>query len=539
MATIKKKPTLLLAAITVCVVSLGLLYYFGNVSSPTIDPKVNTPDTYYLSDDVPLPLIDDFIDFLNSEGYKATDDVNASVTIQRSGSKTGISQKINETNTITLFQTLVLAENPTLPPNQNTSLTYTIDPEINYWENITKEAQNITLSGIVVSYESNSTSNRVLLTPIQKVNITSMQTIIQPQLLNFEITEDNFSDTTYPIILAIKISGDQEIIQKGSSEVFTETFLQNRYLSTEPITQDSITTIVKTGTSVAGGPGWQLCERTKGRAEYPIEQVTEVLSSADVTIVSNESSFVEGCTQSAGTTAFCGKPSYLQNLLSIGTDIVSLTGNHMADYGKQAFSDTLSIYRDNNIKYFGGGDSLEEAWKPLVFTDGTTKIAFIGVNLMGPAGVLAGEQTTGVAYYDSAKASQAISIAKEQADIVWVDTHLWPEYGTTPTGDQITVTNELAAAGADIITGVSSHELQGMTFIDDTIVFYGLGNFLFDQMWSQETRQGMVVRFTAFEGKIVAMELLPTILYDYCQPRFATGIEKQQLLDYFYVISNV
>ena len=77
-----------------------------------------------------------------------------------------------------------------------------------------------------------------------------------------------------------------------------------------------------------------------------------------------------------------------------------------------------------------------------------------------------------------------------------------------------------------------------MTFVDEKPVFYGLGNFLFDQMWSQETRQGLVLEVTLYDGAIRRIELLPTIMHDYCQPRFAEGQDKNDLIQYFFSISN-
>jgi poly-gamma-glutamate synthesis protein (capsule biosynthesis protein) len=132
-----------------------------------------------------------------------------------------------------------------------------------------------------------------------------------------------------------------------------------------------------------------------------------------------------------------------------------------------------------------------------------------------------------------------MKVASEKADIIWVDTHLWPEYGTSPTNDQQQYSREAVTLGADIVTGVSSHEIQGMTFINETPVFYGLGNFLFDQMWSDETRQGLVLEITLYDNAIRKIELLPTVMYEYCQPRFVEDNQKDTLLDYFFSISNL
>ncbi|MBN1618109.1 CapA family protein [Candidatus Dojkabacteria bacterium] len=347
------------------------------------------------------------------------------------------------------------------------------------------------------------------------------------------------SSKTYPMILNVKFSTrNPEIIKILRDNLPDNDSLTNLgYMIKLPQSSDFVS-IIKTGTSVIGGPGWTLCEQRKG-IQYPILEVKDTVSNADFTIISNEGSFVEGCTQSAGTTAFCGKPTYLQNMLDIGTDIVSLTGNHMADYGKTAFSNTLATYRNNNINYYAGGDNLEESWKPLYIETSAGIIAFLGYNNMGPSGVLSGNGLAGTAYFDVDEFTKSMDEASQNADIIWVDSQLWPEYGTTPTQEQIDHADQAIDLGADIVTGVSSHEIQGITYYNDKPVFYGLGNFLFDQMWSTETRQGIVLKVIIYDKEIRYIELMPTMMYDYCQPRFQEGEEKDTTIEYILGISDL
>lgn len=345
---------------------------------------------------------------------------------------------------------------------------------------------------------------------------------------------ENFDN--YDQYLQINVEASDSLKNKIEKELDQQDFYKNKTYLLDLPTQDNFVSVIKTGTSVIGGPGWTLCERKKG-LQYPVQEVEEFLKNSDLTVISNESSFVDGCTQEAGTTAFCGKPSYLQNLQSIDADIISLTGNHMCDYGRTHFESTLETYTQNNIDYFAGGNNESEAWEPLIIDTEAGKIAFVGYNKMGPNGVLATENLAGSAYYDETKFKASMDKASEKADIVWVDTHLWPEYGTTPTNDQKDHSQEAVEFGADIVTGVSSHETQSMTFFQNKPVFYGLGNFLFDQMWSTETRRGIVLKTYVYDGKIIDIKVHPTEMYDYCQPRFAEEDKKYEMLEYLVNIS--
>ena len=104
------------------------------------------------------------------------------------------------------------------------------------------------------------------------------------------------------------------------------------------------------------------------------------------------------------------------------------------------------------MQYFGGGKDAVEARQPLIVETKAGKIAFVGINNMGPAGVYAGEGIAGSAPYDETTFSDTLdSISAEDADIVWVDTHLWPEYSVIPENDQITISSLAVQKGAEIL----------------------------------------------------------------------------------------
>jgi poly-gamma-glutamate synthesis protein (capsule biosynthesis protein) len=58
-----------------------------------------------------------------------------------------------------------------------------------------------------------------------------------------------------------------------------------------------------------------------------------------------------------------------------------------------------------------------------------------------------------------------------------------------------------------------------MEFYSGAFVHYGLGNFFFDQMWSDGTRQGFVDRLTFYEGRLLSIDLRTIINEEYGRPR--------------------
>jgi hypothetical protein len=401
----------------------------------------------------------------------------------------------------------------------------------------------------------NSQKDDLRLELLQELDSTRI--IVPVQKLN-PLEKSSWEESKYPLVVTFAIKAeDEELINeirdavKDSDSKFQKFLSENYYFNTLPKPRD-FTSIAKTGTSVAGGPGWYLCERTKGLS-HATDSVEDFLTSADLTIVSNESPFVEGCVQDSGTMAFCGKPNYIENLIRSGVDIISLTGNHMADYGRGAFINTMKIYEQNDMEFFGAGENLTQAWKPLrIELDNTHNdlIYMLGYNKMGPSGVLATDNLAGTAYYDKDKLKNAIQSAENENqsndnetdrdtyNSIWVDTHLWPEYGTTPTTEQQRLSQEAVDFGADIVIGVSSHEIQPMTFYNDKPIFYGLGNFWFDQLLSEKSRQGVALRIQMYNNQIANIEIHPTYMQDYCSVVLLAGDEKTQMLRYLNDISN-
>jgi len=69
------------------------------------------------------------------------------------------------------------------------------------------------------------------------------------------------------------------------------------------------------------------------------------------------------------------------------------------------------------------------------------------------------------------------------------------------------------------VQGSQSHQAQTMEFYGETFIHYGLGNFFFDQMWSDGTRQEFVDRLTFYEGRLLSIDLRTAIMEEYGRPR--------------------
>jgi hypothetical protein len=275
-------------------------------------------------------------------------------------------------------------------------------------------------------------------------------------------------------------------------------------------------------------------EMDRRGAAWPAEYVGPELSAADITHISNEVPFVEDCETDTNPDNFnfCTKIEYMETLRLSGVDIIGLTGNHQNDYGLKNALKSLEFYEQEGLPVYGGGINKKAAFAPLYVNHNGNRLAFLGANSYGPPLAFAKEDAPGSAEFDLNIMSATIRSIKEQklADLILPELQYQESYDVTPLMDQRENFNALVRAGADIVTGVQSHVPQAMEFTDGKLILYGLGNLYFDQMWSQTTRENMIVKHTIYKGRHISTQILPTLLYDFGQPRWMSPDERESLL---------
>ena len=142
---------------------------------------------------------------------------------------------------------------------------------------------------------------------------------------------------------------------------------------------------------------------------YPADGILEWLKSADITHISHEVSFYKDCPDPIPVRAggrFCAQPEFLELFTYAGVDVVELTGNHLNDWGVEAFANSISMYHEAGILTFGGGVNAEAARQPLLIEHHGNRLAFLGCNFTGPESDWATEVLPGSARCDLGLADQ-------------------------------------------------------------------------------------------------------------------------------------
>ena len=275
-------------------------------------------------------------------------------------------------------------------------------------------------------------------------------------------------------------------------------------------------------------------------ADYPVDAIKDWFLTADLRHVSNESPFVKDCPEPDPYTSsliFCSSLEDIEVLEKIGINVVELTGNHVDDYGAENLISTIKMYQDRGWGYFGGGLDADDARSPYLTEHNGNKIAFIGCNPVGPNSVWAKEGHAGAAQCDFDYLTKKIRELKEQGYIV-IATFQHEELTKQDGAEAVLMYAEkisgdfqaLAAAGADIVQGSQAHYPMGFEFYGSSLIHYGLGNFLFDQMW-EPNRNEFIDRHILYDGKYISTELKTAILMDWSRPTPMTAEEREQFLN--------
>ncbi len=134
------------------------------------------------------------------------------------------------------------------------------------------------------------------------------------------------------------------------------------------------------------------------------------------------------------------------------------------------------------------------------------KVGFIGLDLV-----------------DKGLTPELLSLIKEassKVDVLMVAPHWGIEYKDKANAVQKDYAKKIVENGADLIVGSHPHWVQDSEYISGKPVYYSLGNFVFDQPWSQQTKKGLAVKFFFKGNKLIKEELMPIYMRNHAQPEW-------------------
>ena len=200
-------------------------------------------------------------------------------------------------------------------------------------------------------------------------------------------------------------------------------------------------------------------------------------------------------------------PKYVKIIQELGTDVVTVANNHVLDFGRNAFLDTLETLSLAEIAYAGGGNNLEEALTPVVRSIGGQTFAIFAATRVSPSyDWYAGKERSGILQtYDATDLNKAIANAENLYDHTIVFVHWGIERSEYPEEYQRTLAKGYIDAGADLIIGCHPHVLQGFEYYQNVPICYSLGNYLF----GNRTGETLLLNATFDENGEVSIQLIP------------------------------
>ena len=247
--------------------------------------------------------------------------------------------------------------------------------------------------------------------------------------------------------------------------------------------------------------------------------VRETLIAADLTVAPLEHPLTANreLTPCVETVVFSGSHRVVPAMANAGIDVVLTIGNHMMDCwggcnGVAALYETLDRLRGAGMAAAGAGESLEAARTPAVVrvdtNAGAVSFAFLGYDIIAPWYHAEADQP-GTAPLDAEYLQEDIERARQIADHVIVGANWGVEYTSHPIAYQRDMGGIAMDAGASLLIGNHPHWVQAVEHFDNALIAYSFGNFVFDQNWSIQTTQGMLMELGFTKQRLIGYRIRP------------------------------
>ena len=191
---------------------------------------------------------------------------------------------------------------------------------------------------------------------------------------------------------------------------------------------------------------------------------------------------------------------------------VFLGNNHILNFGKEGLFETENFLKTNNVGYFG---DIEGKSNPLIREIDNKKVAFVAFNQFLGAG--------------AEKVTAQIGELKKANDFVVLYAHWGTEYARKENEKQREWAYRFIDAGADLVIGSHPHVVEPLEVYKNKVIFYSLGNFMFDQYFSAETMEGLAVTVSVRDA-VLDFYLLPLSLNRDGSTTLSEGKKKADLL---------
>jgi len=179
----------------------------------------------------------------------------------------------------------------------------------------------------------------------------------------------------------------------------------------------------------------------------------------------------------SGSMNFNFPPETIDTLKYLGLNIVSLSNNHTMNAGTNGFANTKKVLSESEIKYSGSQNDFD-----------STNIVELETKI--PIAIITADILVGL---DNSEIVNSIKAEVIKGERVIIIPHWGVEYQSIHNKTQENMAKSWIDAGATMVIGGHPHVVQDVQVYNNRPIIYSLGNFVFDQFFSPETQQGLII----------------------------------------------
>ncbi len=329
---------------------------------------------------------------------------------------------------------------------------------------------------------------------------------------------DKPKDTTQAVTTSSETTKSETTSPETTESETTTEETTAEDITTEPPITKSTVTLIAVGDNLIHDS--LISSGKKHGYDSFYSRIKDTVSSADVAIINQESTFTYDPSKYAGYPRFASPPAIGEAAINAGFDVFTLATNHTWDNGEQPIIDTLDFFSKHcEAMAIGIHERMESYYQPKVIEKNGIRIALFNCTGLSNRANEVWWRMNDMS--DKQYFRDMLSWAEKNADITVVMPHWGTEYQFVPNYMQTSWAKFFTECGADIIIGHHPHVVQPMMTIqagngNTSVCFYSLGNFISDQSTMKSNVGGMASLTIVKENGVTRVEnadLIPTTVH--------------------------
>ncbi|MCK9378817.1 MAG: CapA family protein [Candidatus Moranbacteria bacterium] len=233
--------------------------------------------------------------------------------------------------------------------------------------------------------------------------------------------------------------------------------------------------------------------------DFVLSDIKKFLFENDVVIANLEGPITGNESLSAGSIigernnyVFTFDPEVADVLADNNIKVVNIGNNHILNFGADGAKETKKYLTDSGVKFFGNFNGNDSPSEYVLDVQGV-KVGLVNCNQFS------------VDFKN--ETLEGIKKMKFEADKIVVYAHWGKEYETGDIEEwEKNLAHEFIDEGADLIIGSHPHVVQKKESYKGKMIYYSLGNFVFDQYFDVNTQKGLLVQLIIDEQKNIKFQ---------------------------------